>query len=172
MKYILVLLFLANSVFAFGEKIDSFEANFVQTIIDEENKKLVYKGEIFATKPNSVLWHYQEPVNKKIYIKKFEAVIIEPELEQVIIKNLRSEIDFFSILSKAKKIDETHYKAFYKEIEFILEEDKDGHIKSLNYSDELENKVKIVFSNQKTNQKIKNSIFMPVVPKGFDVIEE
>jgi len=171
MKYFVIFTFLISSLLAFGENLNSFEADFKQTIVDEENKKLVYTGHIYATKPSSVLWVYQTPVEKNIFIKKREAIIIEPELEQVIIKNLRSEIDFFSIISKAKKVDATHYQSVYKNIEFTLEH-KDELIVSLKYSDQLENHVTIEFSSQKQNHKIKKSTFMPVVPKGFDVIEE
>lgn len=171
MKHIIILAFLLSSLFAFGENIQSFEADFVQTIIDEENKTLKYTGKIYSKRPSFVLWHYEEPVNKKIYIKGKRAIIVEPELEQVVIKNLRSEIDFFTILSKAQKIDNSHYKAHYKDIEFILQEEN-GVIKALSYTDQLENKVSIIFSSQKQNSTIDDDIFIAKVPTDFDIIKE
>jgi len=171
MKYLIILIFSFSSLFAFGESIQSFQADFVQTITDEENKVLSYKGKIHSKRPNLVLWHYAEPINKKIYINKKRAVIIEPELEQAIIKQLKGEIDFFGILASAVSVDMTHFKANYKGIDFILQE-SNGVIESISYTDQLENKVLITFSSQKQNRPIEDLFFKPKVPKDFDIIRE
>ena len=159
-----------TSLFAFGESIQSFEANFIQTITDEEKKTLTYKGKMHSQRPDLVLWHYTEPINKKIYITKTKAIIVEPELEQAIIKRLQGEIDFFGILTSAEAVDDTHYQASYKEITFILTEEN-GVIKSLSYTDQLENDVLITFSDQKQNRPMKESLFIPKIPKDFDIIK-
>ena len=160
-----------TTLFAFGDNIQSFQAEFTQKITDEENKVLIYTGTIHSKRPNFVLWHYKEPVNKKIYINHSRAVIVEPELEQAIVKYLQGEIDFFGILASATPLDETHYQANYKDIEFILEE-VNGVIQSLSYTDQLENKVQISFSKQKQNRPLEDSLFTPKVPKDFDIIRE
>lgn len=160
-----------SSLFAFGENIQNFEADFVQTITDEEEKTLVYKGTMYAKRPNSVLWRYNDPINKKIYISSKFAVIVEPELEQAIIKKLEGEIDFFGILASAQSTDKNHYKAVYKDITFILKE-TDGVIEALSYTDPLENKVQIRFSHQKQNRPMEQSLFTPKIPKEFDIIQE
>ncbi len=169
MRFLIVLPFLFSSLFAFGENIQSFEADFVQTITDEEKKTLVYKGNMHSKRPDLVFWHYVEPINKKIYLTKTKAVIVEPELEQATIKRLQGEIDFFGILASAKAIDGTHYKARYKDIEFILKEE-DGVITSLSYTDQLENHVLITFSAQKQNRLLEDSLFTPKVPQDYDII--
>ena len=171
MKFLIVLSFLISCVFAFGENIQSFEAEFVQTIVDEEKKTLVYKGEMHSKRPDMVLWNYKDPINKKIYLTKTRAVIIEPELEQAIIKKLQGEIDFFGILASAEAVDGTHYKAYYRGIEFILQEEN-GIIQSLSYTDQLENKVLITFSAQKQNRPMEDSFFRPSIPVDFDVIRD
>jgi len=171
MKYLLIFTLFFNSLFAFGENIQSFEADFVQTITDEESKVLQYKGTMHSKRPALVLWNYTSPINKKIYINKKRAIIVEAELEQAIIKHLRGEIDFFEILAKAKMLDETHYIAYYKDLEFTLEEEN-GVIISLAYTDQLENKVIIAFTNQKQNRPIEDKFFIPKVPKDFDIIRE
>ncbi len=169
MKIFTVLTFLISSAFAFGENIQSFEAEFVQSITDETNKTLTYKGKMHSKRPDLVLWHYTEPINKKIYLTKKRAVIIEPELEQAIIKRLNGEIDFFGVLASAESVDNTHYRANYKNIEFILKEQK-NIIESLSYTDQLENKIVIIFSKQKQNRPIDDEFFIPNVPKDFDII--
>ncbi len=171
MKYLLILTLFLSSLFAFGETIQSFEADFTQTITDEENKVLEYKGKMHSKRPDLVLWDYTAPINKKIYVNKKRAVIVEVELEQAIIKDLGSNMDFFDILEKAKAVDDTHYTAYYKDIEFILKEEN-GIIMSLSYTDQLENKVLVVFTNQKQNRPIEDKFFTPKVPKDFDIIRE
>jgi len=171
MKFIIILTFFISSLFAFGESIQSFEADFVQTITDEQKKILTYKGTIHSKRPDLVLWHYKSPINKKIYLTKKRAVIVEPDLEQAIIKRLQGEIDFFGILASAQRVDSSHYKAEYKDIKFILREES-GIITSLSYTDQLENKVLITFSAQKQNHPIEEYLFMPKVPKDFDIIKD
>lgn len=171
MRFLIILPFLYASLFAFGENIESFQAKFVQTIVDEENKTLVYKGEMYSKRPDMVLWHYMEPINKKIYLTKKRAVVVEPELEQAIIKKLQGEIDFFGILTSAKAVGGTHYKATYKKIVFTLTE-VNGVIESLSYTDELENKVRITFSDQRQNRPMEDTFFRPKIPKGFDIIQD
>lgn len=171
MKYFIFLTLITSALFAFAQDIQSFEADFTQVITDEENKTLTYKGKIYAKRPNRVMWHYTDPVNKKIFIVDKRAVIIEPELEQAIIKRLQSELDFFTILSSAETTDNVHYKTNYKNIDFTLTvvEDK---IASLMYVDQLENKVHITFSKQKQNSHITESVFSPYIPLDYDVIKE
>ncbi len=160
-----------TSLFAFGDNLQSFQADFIQKITDEEKKVLTYTGTITSKRPNLVLWHYTDPVNKKIYVNEKRAVIVEPELEQAIIKRLQGEIDFFGILASAVYVDSTHYKASYKGIDFLLQE-VNGVIESLSYTDQLENKVLITFSKQKQNRPLEDSVFIPKVPKHFDIIRE
>lgn len=171
MRFLIFLVLTLSSLFAFGESIQSFEADFTQTITDEEKKVLKYKGSMHAKRPDLVLWSYKEPINKKIYVTKIRAVIVEPELEQAIIKKLQGEIDFFGILTSAEKVDDMHYKASYKGITFVLQEEN-GVIQSLSYTDQLENNVLISFSKQKQNRPIDEKLFTPKVPKDFDIIRE
>jgi len=171
MKYLVIMILNISSLFAFGDSIQSFQADFVQKITDEENKVLTYTGTIQSKRPNLVLWHYTDPINKKIYINDKQAVIVEPELEQAIIKQLQGEIDFFGILASAVLVDMTHYKASYKGIDFLLKE-VNGVIESLSYTDQLENKVLITFSKQRQNRPLDDALFTPKVPKDFDIIQE
>lgn len=171
MRFLLFLLFSISALLAFGESIQSFEADFTQKITDEENKVLSYKGSMRSKRPDMVLWSYKEPINKKIYVTKKRAVIVEPELEQAIIKKLEGEIDFFGILASAEMVDRMHYKATYKGIRFVLTEEN-GVITSLAYTDQLENKVVIEFSNQRQNRPIEDRVFTPKVPVDYDIIKE
>ena len=171
MKFITIFLFLMTSLFGFGENLQSFEANFVQTITDETGKVLTYKGKMHTKRPNFVLWNYTYPARaaKKLYMDEKRAVLVQPMLEQATISKVRSGMNFFKILTSAIRADETHYKARYQNIDFTLKEEH-GVIISLAYEDELENKILIVFSKQRQNRPIEDAMFIPKVPKDYDII--
>jgi len=172
MKYLLALMLLSSSAFSFGESIQSFEADFVQTITDETGKELIYKGSIHTKRPSLVLWNYTEPSRaaKKLYVNDTRAVLVQPMLEQATISPIREGMNFFDILSSAKAIDQTHYRTRFKNIEFTLLQEN-GVIISLSYQDELENDILIVFSKQKQNRPIEDKLFSPKVPEDYDIIK-
>ena len=118
MKSILFVLFISTFSFASINNINSFEADFKQIITDEKDKKLTYSGHILASKPQNALWNYTKPVKKKIYIQGHIVTIVEPEIEQVIRRELSSDFNFFKIIKRAKQIDKNKYLAVDKNIKF------------------------------------------------------
>jgi len=171
MKLLLILTLIVHSLFAFGENIQSFEADFTQTITDETGKVLTYKGRLHTKRPSFVLWNYTEPerISKKLYLNGTKAVLVQPLLEQATISHINDGMNFFEILTSAKSVDNTHYSARYKDIDFILQEEN-GVIISLSYQDELENDILITFSKQRQNRVIKDSLFVPKIPQDYDII--
>ena len=93
---IIFLLFL-NQLLANNFDLYTFKADFVQKIFKDKSK-ITYKGKLLAKKPYYLLWHYTQPVEKKIYMIDREVVIEEPELEQAILTTMQSEMDFFTLL--------------------------------------------------------------------------
>lgn len=83
MKTFIVLTFFITSLFAFGENIQSFEADFKQTITDDTGKVLSYEGRMHTKRPSFVLWNYTKPerIAKMLYINKTRAVLVQPMLE-------------------------------------------------------------------------------------------
>jgi len=171
MKFILFILFFCISSFASLKDIYSFEADFEQNITDEKNKTLVYKGHIIASKPQNALWTYKEPVKKTIYINNLSATIIEPELEQVIIREISSNFDIFKMIKNAKKITKNEYETTYKNTKFNITI-QNNFIKSISYNDNFDNHIKIIFTNQKQNHTINKGIFYPKIPLDFDIIRD
>ena len=105
MKHIFIYLLLSTLLFASLDKIDSFKADFIQTVTDDKAKTLTYKGKVIASKPQNALWNYTDPVTKDIYINHHSITVVEPEIEQVIIRKIESSFDFFRMIQKAKKVD-------------------------------------------------------------------
>lgn len=171
MKYILFSILLISNLFASIESINSFEADFIQSITDDKNKVLNYSGHVIASKPQYAKWNYIKPIKKDVYISRFNVTIVEPEIEQVIIRNIESNFDFFKMISNAKKIKADTFTANYRDKVFTIIQSS-NLIESISYTDEFENRVKIVFKNQKQNHKIDPTDFNPKFPLDFDIIRD
>ncbi len=171
MKKILLIAILATEIFAFFDNITTFEADFIQSVTDEKKKVLTYNGSLIASKPQNALWRYTSPVNKDVYINRFNVTIIEPEIEQAIIKRIESNFDFFQMIKNAKKIDKNTFIAKYGSNDFLIKT-KNKFIESISYVDEFENSVKILFSKQKQNSEIDKELFIPSIPVDFDIIRD
>jgi outer membrane lipoprotein carrier protein len=169
MKKTLILSLLCANLFGFAENLNTFSAHFVQTVQDEKKKVIKYSGEIKAKRPNMAMWNYTAPVKKEIYIKDQDLVVIEPEIEQAILKKVGNTIAFFEMLKNAKKIDNDTYKTKYEKLNITIHL-KNNKITSITYLDELENHVSIVFTNQMENQKIEDSLFKAKIPADYDVV--
>jgi len=171
MKSILLMTILFTFSFASLTNIYSFEANFVQNITDEKNKVLTYSGHLVAAKPMYAKWEYLKPIKKDVYINSHNVTIVEPEIEQVIVKRIESKFDFFNIVESAKKIQENIYEAYYKEVKFTITVKK-SIIESISYLDEFDNNVEVLFSKQKQNIKIDIAMFRAKFPLEFDIISD
>ena len=171
MKHIFTLIFFSTLSLASLEKINSFKADFVQNVTDDKNTTLSYSGHIQAQKPQDALWNYTSPITKDVYISSFDITIIEPEIEQVIIRKIKSNFDFFMMIQNAIQINPTTYRANYKKANFTIKiEEK--LIKSIAYKDEFENDVLISFKNQEQNIKIDGNVFIATFPEDFDVVRD
>lgn len=168
---LLLLLLITTYASAAITNIDSFEADFIQTITDDKDKVIKYMGHVVAKKPKSAAWNYTKPLKKQIYINKYEAVIVEPEIEQVIIRRFHNEFDFFKMISKAKQVSKKTYVTIHNNVKYTISMDN-GLISSVSYLDQFENKVKIEFLKQKQNKKIDKKVFIPKYPIDFDIIRE
>lgn len=171
MKFNLLLLLLGSTAFANITNLNNFQADFEQSITDEKNKKIVYKGNMQASKPSYALWKYTKPIEKTVYVLRNRVIMVEPDLEQAIIKTIDSNFDFFKLLKSAKEIKKDTYNATFNNIKYTIYT-KGLTIESIHYVDEFENKVDIVFKKQKTNEGVDINLFNPYIPKGFDIIRD
>ncbi len=169
---VLVMLFISN-VFASSqlENLKSFEADFSQLVTNEANKTIEYKGKVFIKNSGKVLWKYETPIIKNVYVLDNIAIVDEPELEQAIYTTLENSIDIVKLLKDAKKIKENKFEAELYSTKYIifLENDK---IKSLSYSDQLENKILITFHNSSQNNDISDDIFKFIPPEYYDIVKK
>ena len=171
MKHIFIFSLLLSGLLASTINLSTFKADFTQNITDEKNKVLTYKGNIIASDEQKALWKYNFPIKKLVYLNKNKVTIVEPEIEQVIIRYVKSNFNFFNMIRDSKKVSDNRYVAKFNNVNFTITT-KDKKIKSINYLDEFENKVKIIFKNQKQNIKIDNNNFVPTYNLDFDVIRD
>lgn len=169
MKQLLLSIFCSTLAFASLDNIHSFKANFTQDVTDDKNTTISYNGYIQAQKPQDAVWNYLMPIKKDVYISRFNVTIVEPEIEQVIIRKIESNFDFFKLIKNAVKVNENTYFASYRKANFVIKTDK-KLIESIIYKDEFENDVVISFKNQKQNIKIDDSVFIADYPADFDVV--
>lgn len=171
MRFLPVLFLLSLTLFASPKDLTSFNSKFVQTIVDDNNKKITYIGELWASKPQNALWIYQKPIQKSVYVSGSKITVIEPQIEQVTLRSLDNEIDFLQIIQKSKKVDNDKYTATVKGQTYTLFF-KNDILSSINYQDGYDNRVSIVFSNPVQNKPIETSRFKPVIPADFDIIKD
>jgi len=152
-------------------ELQNFSANFTQTITDEYNKTIKYSGKITAKMPSDVVYNYTSPMQKNVYLLGQKVIIVEDELEQIIVRNLNNGINLFEILKNSKKDKHGVYISEYRGYEFKIHKNKNVP-KSIIYSDELDNIIRIDFFNIQKNKKLPTDIFRPNIPAFYDVIKE
>ncbi len=150
----------------------TFESNFKQTITNDQNSHITYHGKLYAKKDgNQALWIYTNPVDKKIYYSSGKVVIIEPELEQAIFAKLDKVPNILSLLKQAKKISKDTYITTFNNTQYRILVNH-NQIENISYQDELHNRVKIAFENQKSNKKISDKQFTYHIPVDYDILEQ
>ncbi len=171
MKKTFFILLLSFTITYAKLQITSFQSDFIQTVTNEQNKTLHYKGEIFFKAPGLVKWSYSTPLPKAIYIKDHEVTIIDKTLEQVLIKRVDPDFDFKRLLELAKKVTDDHYRAKYGEKIFDIFL-KNGKLCCIQYQDDLGNRVKIEFLHPKQNVEIDRAVFEFRLDPSWDVVYE
>lgn len=172
MKKLLISTLLTSLCFANElESIKTFSANFDQIIINDKNKTLSYSGNIKASKPYYALWNYKKPIEKNVYILRTKVMIVENELEQVVIKSLDTNFNFFNMIKNAKQISKNKYTTKFKDKVFLITI-KNHKISAISYQDDFDNNITINFKNQKINEDINLDIFDPIIPLEYDIIRE
>ncbi len=165
-------LIISNQLWGNTLNIQTLESNFKQSITNDQNAKIVYNGKIYATqKSNQALWEYNSPIIKKIYYKGGKLVIIEPELEQVIYAKLDKVPNILKLLQSAKKISDSDFKTHFNGIDYYIAMNG-GKIDKISYTDEIQNKVVIQFSDEKVNHLIENSKFSVTIPPDYDILKQ
>jgi len=171
MKILIFITIFIPALFGFSESLYSFSALFEQRIVDDQNKTITYHGQVWAKRPDKALWKYSDPIEKDVYVHGHQVVMVEPDLEQAIIKKISNDIDLFALIASAKPIGNETYKAHYADQIFTIRL-KRGIIEHIEYLDPFENRVSITFTDQKQNKNIDDDKFFALIPKAYDIIKD
>jgi len=171
MRIILFLSILFLNIYANVFDFKTLQSDFIQTITNEQNSTITYKGSFYATSRQVALWIYKTPVRKKVYFIKNKVVIIEPELEQAIITNLQNSPNFTSIIKSAKQISKNRYMTRYEDTNYYIDI-KNKNISQITYRDKLDNRVSIKLKNQKKNIILDDVLFRLNIPKDYDILTQ
>lgn len=171
-RNILLIFIFKLSLFGFSfEKIDTFQANFSQSITNHSGTQIQYTGKVFIKKPLKILWRYSDPIEKDVFLINNHVTIIEPDLEQVIISTLQNEIHILDILRNGEKIDENTYKSIVYNKPYIFSI-KNNQLSKIEYKDDVDNKVIITFTNIAQNQQINDALYKYDIPNEYDIIRK
>lgn len=162
---------LSLSSYANSFNFKTFEAEFLQTIVDENAKKITYVGKIYLEGASKALWHYSSPVQKNLYFLDNTLTMVEPELEQAIIKKIDSDINIYKIIQNAQKIDENNYEANVYSKRYQIRT-MNNTVEQITYVDDFGNSVSIAFENQKVDQQLAKETFAITIPSEFDIIRQ
>ncbi len=153
------------------KNINTYEATFIQSIINSSGKEILYKGKIYIEQPSQMLWKYDDPIEKFVHINNKDVTIIEPDLEQAIVSRLEKEINIIKLLKDSIKIDNTTYKSTLYDKVYIIKI-INNKLTQIKYVDELDNKITIDFKDIKQNETIQSDIFKYKIPYDFDIIKK
>jgi len=172
-KSLIFLALFVHTCFASNDirNLNTFKASFVQVITSSSKNVIEYKGEVFIKKSGKILWKYETPVVKNVYIDNSFAIVDEPELEQAIYTELDSEINIIKLLNSSKKVNENNYSTNIDDVDYSIKVSNDK-INEITYKDKLENSVDIKFSNVVQNGEITDEIFKFSIPENYDVIRK
>lgn len=171
MRFLFVFCFLCAPLLGAFENLKTLQGDFTQEITTLEGETIVYQGKLYLKKPVHVRWDYVSPTTKHLYFDGKEAMIYEPKLEQVTIITIDDKVlDFSALLRNAKKQKDGRYRAMIEGKEYVLNVDSKELPASIEYLDEFENRVKIVFANCRSNGKIADSVFEFHPPSHVDIV--
>jgi len=153
----------------------SFESGFKQSITSDKGNVINYDGSVIFQNIEGARslfkWNYLSPTKKEVCTDSIQLIVVDHDLEQVSNYRIDEGIDLVSILDIAEKITESDYKAKYKDTEYLITVDKKQQLKKIIYVDNLDNGVKIIFTNMAYNKEIEINKLECTAPQEYDIIE-
>ncbi|MFZ9659616.1 MAG: LolA-like outer membrane lipoprotein chaperone [Arcobacteraceae bacterium] len=171
MKVLIMCLFLSNILFSAPLEFQTLSSDFKQIVKNKSGSEILYKGELKIKGNDKIKWNYKTPIKKIVYVNKNKVLIDEPELEQAITSSLSNELNIIKIINESKKISQNEYENMIDGIRYSITIEN-NILKTIKYSDELGNKVSIIFTNFIKNSLINDDVFLFKIPSNYDVIRK
>lgn len=171
----------------------SFQANFVQSVIDAKGNRLQDAlGEIKVKRPNLFYWKTDPPLEQVIVSDGREIWIYDPDLEQVTVKPLQEDIQNTPALllsgevkdlEKSYRIERIPAQGERKQFRLVPKGNdslfellvllfQDEHLVEMRLLDSLGQSTLISFANVRLNEEIPAATFEFQIPPGVDLFRE
>lgn len=144
----------------------SLEAKFEQIVITQDGDEISYFGRLQAKAPNKAKWDYEMPIQKEVFVNGKELIIYESHLSEVYRHKLATTEDFFSIIARAEAISSNKLAAVLENVTYFITLSENGLPQELEYKDDLDNTIRIIFTQVKANTEILDSVFVFTPPQG------
>lgn len=171
MKFFLIFAVLLGCLKADLLDFNTIKASFTQTITNDRNNTITYKGTMYIKKPDNILWEYNTPIKKKIYITKHNITIYEPEIYQAVFLKQKNELDPIKMLQNSKTVSPTKKISNYNNNEITITHNNKT-INSIYFTDNIGNANTIKFESYEKNVALNNSLFVFVATDDVDIIRE
>ncbi|MGH8119025.1 MAG: outer membrane lipoprotein chaperone LolA [Gammaproteobacteria bacterium] len=176
----------------FLEKLESFQADFKQTLTNEQGELLeTSTGKVYMQNPGRYRWEYEEPYVQLLITDSQTLWIYDHDLEQVTIKDVSNAIDDTpaAIISGKKNINENFVVVNMGVIEGydwieLTPRDIDNQYRTVKIgfdknnlgmmilNDNLGQITRIDFLNPERNNRFGGPLFTFEMPEGVDIIDE
>ncbi|WP_062267531.1 outer membrane lipoprotein chaperone LolA [Endozoicomonas arenosclerae] len=179
---------------ALAEKLESLKsltAHFQQDAISSDGRTQTESGEMQMKRPDLFRWVTSEPYEQEIVAHGSKVWMVDRDLQQVIIQkqdarmantpaqlltgNARELLKQYNVSVYSKDRNEKYTLTPKAESDLFEKLDIDfrqGRLTSIELSDSLGGKRRILFSEVKENGQVNDDLFDVKPPKGFDVIDE
>jgi len=171
-KVIVCLVMCGSAVFA-GQIMlpGNFKADFSQTVTNPSKKVIHYSGKVLFSDRSHLKWIYRKPTSKEVCTDGKEVLVVDHDLEQVSAYRIEKGFDLSHIIQQAKPYKENIYVTEYGGRQYTLKTDKKGHLESVAYYDDLDNKVQILFKKMQYGKgAIRADRMQCNYPADYDVI--
>lgn len=182
----------ADPLAFFLDKLDSFQADFRQTLANEQGKVLeTSTGKVYMQNPGRYRWEYEKPYSQLLITDSTTLWIYDKDLAQVTIKDVSKAIDTTpaAIISGKKNITENFVVVNMGVIDGfdwieLTPRDVDNQYRSVKIgfnkntlammilNDNLGQITRIDFLNPVRNKRVGGPLFTFEMPQGVDVIDE
>lgn len=174
-------------------RINSCQANFAQQSFDKNGKPIqVLTGELVLKRPDRFFWKSDEPYAQQLVSNGKSIWHYDPDLQQVVIQQYGEQVMRTPImvvlkdpamLSRDFRLEKKEVRDGKAEYRLVATSEKEmirsirlgfreGKLASLGFTDNLDQRTEILFSNVMQNLPVEGSRFEFVVPAGVDVVHE
>jgi len=182
----------ASQLDAFLDGLKTYEADFTQTLLGDNNQVLEQAaGKFYLEQPGKFRWEYTKPYTQYLISDGTDLWVYDKDLEQVTVRNMDNVIDntpaailggdmdvgkYYSIHDEGRADDGIHWMTLkprdsgsqYQSVRLGF---RDGQLARMILFDSLGQKTELRFSKGRRNPRLDEKLFHFTPPRGVDVID-